>query len=191
VVASLLVSVVLLGFKMSALKRLVQVNQRRAELKAALVLLQPKLEDEDLAAWLDDCDEDKVQRQSKICELALPSGREYNAMENESIAKCLRMFALFERNSVGARELPRPATITRLETKYDEVTRLLLGLATAQIRAHPLEIVAYFLNADCRFMLSSYATDAHLVRHELLECVNAHHTIVFRRSSFGATQLLF
>ena len=49
VVASLLVSVVLLGFKLSALKRLVQVNQRRTELQAALVSLQPKVEAEKLA----------------------------------------------------------------------------------------------------------------------------------------------
>ena len=46
VVASLLVSVGLLGFKLSAVKRLVQVTQRRTELQAALVLLEPEVEAE-------------------------------------------------------------------------------------------------------------------------------------------------
>jgi hypothetical protein len=54
VVASLLVSAVLLGFKLSALKRLVQVNQRRTELQAALILLEPEVEAEKLAVWLAD-----------------------------------------------------------------------------------------------------------------------------------------
>jgi hypothetical protein len=58
-----LVSTVLLGFKLSAAKRLVQVNQRRIELKAALVGLEPKLEAEKLAAWLADVDHDAKQRE--------------------------------------------------------------------------------------------------------------------------------
>jgi hypothetical protein len=48
VVASLSVSLVLMGFKLSALKRLVQVNQRRTELKECLELLQPKVEEPSL-----------------------------------------------------------------------------------------------------------------------------------------------
>jgi hypothetical protein len=43
---SLLVSVMLLGHKFTALKQLVYVKQRRSELQTALGLLQPKLEEE-------------------------------------------------------------------------------------------------------------------------------------------------
>ena len=73
VVASLLVSVVLLGFKSSALKRLAGVAQRRSELLAALASLQPKLEEEDLAVWLDDVEHDTAQRQARIREIGLAS----------------------------------------------------------------------------------------------------------------------
>ena len=50
VVASLSVSLLLLGYKFNGVRRLVQVNQRRTELKAALALLpvHPKMEEERL-----------------------------------------------------------------------------------------------------------------------------------------------
>ena len=80
VVASLVVSAILLGFKLSALKRLVQVNQRRTELLEDLALLQPKLDDENLAMFLEDVDHDTEQRQARIAEMALPTGRLYSRM---------------------------------------------------------------------------------------------------------------
>ena len=87
VVASLLVSVVMLGFKLSALKRLVEVTLRRTELKAALAFLQPKLEEESAAGWLDDTTHDAAQRHARIGEMASPSGRVYTAMENAAIER--------------------------------------------------------------------------------------------------------
>ncbi len=47
----MLVSVALVGYKLSAFKRWVQIAQRRRELNDALELLRRRLEDEDLAAW--------------------------------------------------------------------------------------------------------------------------------------------
>ena len=70
-----MVSTVLLGFKLSAAKRLVQVNQRRIELKATLVVLEPKLEAEKLAAWLADVDHDAKQREDRIAAMDSDAAR--------------------------------------------------------------------------------------------------------------------
>ncbi len=178
----MLVSVLLLGFKLNALKRLVQVNQRRSELKTALALLLPKLEDEDLLAWLDDVNYDRELRQDRIGKLMSPSGCIYSPMENGAIETCLGMFELFDSNSGGATTLKSSRTIMRAETKYDVATRLLLGRAEAEVRVDPREIVAHLLNQEKgRFMKAVTIADANIVRSEILEEVNAHHKIVFLR----------
>ena len=66
VVASLLVSVLALGFKLNELPLIVQMNQRRNELKANLILLQRQLELEDLVIWLDQTALDTAHRQEWI-----------------------------------------------------------------------------------------------------------------------------
>jgi hypothetical protein len=179
VVASLSVSAVLLGFKLSAAKCLVQLNRRRTELLEGLAMLQPKVEAEDLAMFLDDVDRDQEQRLARISSLASPSGRVYSTMENHAVASCLGMFDMFDSNSAGATQLNFSATMKRLETKFDEATRLLLGFAKAEIRADPLLIVAYALNADGRH-LSTPHPNLNLVRYEVFH-INPHHTVVFYR----------
>ena len=180
-VASLLVSVMLLGFKLSALKRLVQVNQRRTELQAALVLLGPKAEKEELAVWLDDVTHDMAQRQARIAEMASPSGRVYTTMENAAGARCAGMLEWFDSSSEGVTRLRRPVSIMRLETKQDPATRRLMDRVEANIRADPWDVVAYILNLDSRIVQSVTAADANLVRFECLGAVNAHHTVGFGR----------
>ena len=64
--ASLLVSVLLVGIKLNASKEIVQVIERRTELKTYLSLLQTTLEDEDMVAWLDDVQRDVKRRQDRI-----------------------------------------------------------------------------------------------------------------------------
>jgi hypothetical protein len=134
VVASLLVSVVLLGFKLSALRRLVQVSQRRAELKAALVLLEPKVEAEKLAVWLADVEHDANQREDRIAAMNSAAGRVYDMSEAEVLAKGAEMFAVFEANSAGAKQLTHSATVLYSETKLDAATGLLFGRAAAMVR---------------------------------------------------------
>jgi hypothetical protein len=180
VVTSLLVSVVLLGFKLSALKRLVQVNQRRTELKAALVSLQPKVEAEKLAVWLADVEHDAKQRKDRIAAMDSAAGRVYNTLEAELLAMGVDMFAVFEASSAGAKQLTHSALIMYSETKLDEATGLLLGRAAAMVRATPQEIVAYLLNFDSRFIQSTIDPTV-FVRYELLHNVNAHHAISFSR----------
>jgi hypothetical protein len=181
VVASLSVSLVLMGFKLSALKRLLQLSQRRTELKAALKLLQPKVEEEALAMFLGDVDHDTAERQARIAEMALPSGRVYSTMENQAVARCLGMLVMFDSNSAGATQPNSSATMKRLETKFDEATRLLFGFAEAEIRADPLLIVAYCLNADGRHVSTPHPNR---VRYEVFH-INAHHIVTFIR--FKAT----
>ena len=176
-----MVSVVLLGFNLSALKRLVQVNQRRTELQAALVLLKPKAEEEELAVWLDDVEHDMAQRQARIAEMASPSGRVYTTMENGAGARCAGMLEWFDSSSEGVTRLTRPVSIMRLETKTDPATRRLMDRVEANIRADPRDVVAYILNLDSRIVQSVTAADANLVRFECLGAVNAHHTVGFGR----------
>ena len=185
VVASLLVSVVLLGFKLSALKRLVQVNQRRTELKAALVSLQPKLEAEKLAAWLDDANHDVMLRLKTMNAIEPAFNQLHTATERETIEKGEAVFAQYDRSSAPVTQLKRSATIARSETKLDEAGRLLLGRAEVEIRASPLESVAYMLNYDGRHIQSDQipAID---VRVETLARVNEHHTVVFNRKKLGS-----
>jgi hypothetical protein len=172
VVASLSVSLVLMGFKLSAVEGLVQVNQRRKELIAALELLQPKVEEEALVVFLDDLHHDATQRQARIGELASPSGRVYSTMENGAIETLFRMLRPFEGSSEST---------NRSETKHDAATGRLYGYAEVEIRADPLDIVAFMLSADSRYSQSSNAANPRMVRFDTLEHINAHHTIVFLR----------
>jgi hypothetical protein len=180
VVASVLVSVVLLGFKLSALKRLVQVNQRRTELQATLESLQPKVEAEKLAVWLGDVKRDAKQREDRIAAMDSANGRVYNALEAELLKKGADMFAVFEASSAGVKQLKHSATVLYSETKLDAATGLLFGRAAAMVRATPQEIVAYCLNYDSRH-IKSITDPTVFIRLEVLQDVDAHHTIVFNR----------
>ncbi len=102
-----MVSVVLLGFKVSALKRLAQVVQRRTELNAALALLQSKVENEALAVFLDGVKHDKAQRECRTGELASPSERVYTPIEITALEKGAGMYSAFESNSEQATQLAR------------------------------------------------------------------------------------
>jgi hypothetical protein len=179
VVASLLVSVVLLGFKLSALKRLVQVNQRRTELQAALVSLQPQVEAEKLAVWLGNVKHDAKQRAHRIAAMDSAAGCVYSKLEAELLKKGAEMFAVFDASSAGAKQLKHSATVMYSETKLDEATHHLFGRAAAMVRATPQEIAAYILNYDSRHIQSR--PGAHF-RAEVLQHVNAYCTIVFHRS---------
>jgi hypothetical protein len=181
VVASLLVSVVLLGFKLSALKRLVQVIQRQTELKVSLVLLQPQVEAEKTDVWLADVEHDAKQREVRIAAMDSAAGREYNLLEAELLTKGADMFAVFEASSAGARQLTHSELVMCSETKLDEATGLLLGRAAAMLRAMPQEIVAYCLNFDSRFMQATLNPTV-FVRCETVQHVHEHHTIFFIRA---------
>jgi hypothetical protein len=161
-----------MGFKLSAVEGLVQVNQRRKELKAALEVLQPKVEEEALVVFLDDLHHDATQRQARIGELASPSGRVYSAMENGAIQTLFQMLRPFEGSSASA---------NHSGTKHDATTGRLYGYAEVEIRADPLDVVAFMLSADSRYSQSSNAANPRMVRFDTLEHINAHHTIVFLR----------
>ncbi len=130
--------------------------------------VQVQLEDEKLAKWLVDLSLDKEQRDSRVSAMLLPSCCVYSTMEDEAIATCLGIFGLLEKSSIGATELKHSVRISRLETKHDEATGLLLGRANAAIRAPVREKVAHLLNFDGRFVASLNAADRNLVRSEVL-----------------------
>ena len=98
---SLLVSVLLVGIKLTAAHDIVQIIARRKELKANLLLLQMSLEDEDKKSWIEDVTHDAAQRQDRILELGSAPGLSYTTMENEILQKGAAMFAVFESSSVG------------------------------------------------------------------------------------------
>jgi hypothetical protein len=178
VLGSLLVSVLLVGIKLTAANEIVLSIARRKELTANLLRLQMRLEDEDKKAWIEDVTHDTVRRQDRILELGSASGLSYTATENELLQKGAAMLAVFEGSSAGAKQLKHSELIMYSETKLDEATNLLLGRAVAMVRATPQEIVAYCFNYDSRHIHSR--PGAH-VRAEVLEHVNGHCTIIFNR----------
>lgn len=128
----------ILGFKLTVPTEIVQLNQRRKELKANLAMLRRQLEGVHLKAWLDDVFNDVKTRQAKIDAMDLASRDAFSATENEAIERCMRMFALFDSYS-GTKHarMRRAAGSRRSETKHDLASGLLLGLAEAEIRASP------------------------------------------------------
>ncbi len=149
VLGSLLVSVLLVGIKLTAANEIAQSIARRKELKANLLLLQRRLEDEDKKSWIEDVTHDTAQRQDRILELGSASGLSYTATENGLLQKGAAMLAVFEASSAGAKQLKHSELIMYSETKLDEATNLLLGRAAAMVRATPQEIVVHMLNFEC------------------------------------------
>jgi hypothetical protein len=178
VLASLLVSVLMVGFKLNSAKEIAQTIERRQELKVNLSMVQRLLEIEDTKAWIEDVEFDTKQREDRIAELESASGQVYDLREDALIAKGPSMFAVFEASSAAATQLKHSALIMYSETKLDAATGLLFGRAAAMVRATPQEIAAYILNYDGRHIHSSPGPH---VRAEVLEHVNAHCTIIFNR----------
>ncbi len=183
--ASLLVSVLLVGIKLTSAKDIVQTIERRKELKANLSMLQRLIEQEDEKAWIIDVAHDTKERMDRIAELESASGLSYDTQENEFLEKGIAMFAVFEASSVGVKQFRHSATITFSETKLDEETGLLLGRSAAMVRATPQSIVAYMLNFDSRFFRSGVRGSSVVVHAEALQHVNAHQTITFARAKVG------
>ena len=181
VIASLLVSLVLLGFKLNAPKQLLQVIQRRKELSQALEVLQPQLEADQLEVFLANLNYDKAQRRERIGKLALASSPVYSTTEKEAIERCLAMCALFERSSGRVTQLSGSKLLTRLETKYDEATRLLFGRAECEVRAAVQDVLAFYVNIDSRHIAVELSGDPAVARWDLLEEVNGHHVVSFVR----------
>jgi hypothetical protein len=183
VLASLLVSVVLVGVKLTAARELVHIVERRKELKGNLALLQGKLEGDDLADFLDDIAFDTAQRQETIDELS--SEQVLTAAEGVAIDKGEAVFTQYGNSSAPVTQLKLSQTIARSETKLDEAGRFLLGRAEVEVWASPQELVAYALNYDGRHIQSDFnpAVDACMPR--IVAKVNNHHVIVFSRKKIG------
>ncbi len=98
---SLLLSVLLVGIKLTSANEIVQSIARRKELKANLLLLQMSLEDEDKKAWIEDVTHDSAQRRDRILKLGSASGLSYTTTENGLLQKGAAIFAVFESSSVG------------------------------------------------------------------------------------------
>jgi hypothetical protein len=179
----MLVSVLLVGFKLNAPTRLLRVIQRRKELQTALALLQPQLEEVDRAVWLEDVDHDKERRQERIAAMNSMSAAaaSYTALENQGIDEGMGMFAVFESTATPAQQVKHCASIDRCETKLDEKSGLLLGRSESEVRASPEEIVAYTLNFFGSRIHQSLA-DPTSVRQICLQNVHGCHTICFNRA---------
>ena len=179
VVISLLVSVLLIGFKLSTLKEIVNLTLRHTELKGLLSVLRRSLEEEELTDWLDDEAHDKALYQDRIAAIEAASGRVYGPLESGMIECGLSMFAFFESCSVKAKT-KRLATIPKWETKFDEASRLLLCRGETVIRASPLEAIAYTVSYDSR-VTERTRDRANNIRFEVLQRVDDLHTIIFNR----------
>ena len=190
---SLLVSVFMLGFKLSALKGFVQIVQRRSELQRNLALLRSALEAEQLNKWLSDVAYDEERRTTRV--VAIESVHQvYDEAESSLLEQGSAMFTRFDSSPGKVTDLKSssPYTCVRSETKYDPASRLLLGRTVLNIRgATPLAIVSYLLDFDGRHVQSK-RSPANDVRSETVATVNGHHTIVFfRKKQFGVTDRTF
>jgi hypothetical protein len=192
VMGSLLVSVLLLGFKLNSLKEIVQTIQRAKELKVNVALQQRQLEGEELALWDANAAYDTRHRADRTLAIESAQGPSCNAAESELVAEGLGMFAVFETSSTLAAMMKHVATIDQAETKHDEASGHLLGRSEAVIRgATPLQLAAYCLNFDSRYVLSTLNADVDL-RNETIEIRSAHHTIGFYRGKItGASDRTF
>ncbi len=181
----MLVSVLLVGVKLTAAKEMVQVIQRRKELKANLSLLRRTLEEENLAEWMDDVTHDTAHRQARIQAIESAFDQVDTSAEGPFIEQGTAVFSDYDGSSAPVTQLKCSATIARSETKLDAEGRFLLGRAEVEIRASPQEIIAYQLNYDGRHCQSDNdpAVD---IRSELVARVNDHHTIIFNRKGLGS-----
>jgi hypothetical protein len=187
----LLLSVLLVGIKVTGAKEIVQLIVRRKELEANLAMLQLALEDENKKAWIGDVAHDSKQRMDMMAEMQSASGLAYSVIENGLLHKGAAMFAAFDSSPARVTKLAHSATSMRSETKLDVATGLLLGRAAVTIRASALEIATYFLDYGSRHM-KLVANRAVWVRSATLERVNAHHTIIFNRlNSTGVSDRTF
>jgi hypothetical protein len=185
VLASLLVSVLMVGFKLNSAKEIVQIIERRQELQMNLSMVRRLLEIENTKAWIKDVAHDTKQREDRIAELESASGHVYDLLEDALIAKGDAMFAVFEASSAGAKQLKHSALIMYSHMKLDEASGLLYGRAAAMIRATPQEIVANFLvSVDSRFTQSTIDPTV-FIRSDVVERVNSHQTVVFNRLKVG------
>jgi hypothetical protein len=184
VLASLLVSVLLVGIKLTAPKELVQTIERRKELKVNLSLLQRSLEEEEMTSWLADVTHDTALRQETTDAIEPASDQVYTTAEGALIDSGTAIFADYDASSAPVTKMKCSAIMARSETKLDAAGRLLLGRAEVEIPASPQEIVAYILNYDGRHIGKNDPTFD--IRSEMVARVNAHHTIVFNRKKLGS-----
>ena len=183
VLASLMVSILLMGVKMSAFKEIMQLRQRRHELRGNLKQLERPIEAEELAAWISDVELDSEERQAKIA--LLGAAQSYTPAEDELVGKSLELFDRYDASQVTPVSLKHAATVELAETKYDEERHMLLGRAVALIRgATPETLVAYMLSYDSRKIRSEWNPKID-VRAEVVEVVNDHHTIIYNRRKLG------
>ena len=133
-IASLVMSALVVGFKLHCVKDVMQSTQRRNELKANLSLLRRRVEAEMRIAWADDTMHDRTQRESIIAEI--DSSVMHSPFENGAVDKGLAMFQLFENRVQGSFRravsriasskvtmFARVAASTKSETKFDEASR--------------------------------------------------------------------
>ena len=178
---SLLVSVLMVGFKLNSAKEIVQTIERRQELKVNLSMVRRLLEIEDAKAWIEDVAHDTKRREDRIAELESASGQVYDLLEDALIAKGDAMFAVFEASSAAATQLEHSELIMYSETMLDAATGLLYGRAAAMVRTTPQEIVAICLDSVDSHFNRSTVDPTVFIRAEVVEHVNAHHTIIYNR----------
>jgi hypothetical protein len=165
---------------------LVQTIHRRAELRTNLELLEPQLELVHRAAWLVNTAHDEQQRHERIA--ALQSPQAFSDFEKYVLEQGLQLFSRYESSNGKPKSQKHASTVGLSETIYEETTGLLLGRGQAYIRASPLQLVAYMLLYDSRSLMSDWVPEVD-VRCEVVQNVNAHHTIVFNRKRANIARL--
>jgi hypothetical protein len=180
VVASLMVSVLLLGKKTTLGAQIVRTVNRRKELHRNLELLMYHLEEEDLQDWLHAVAKDQEDRDQKVRSLQ-SSTEQYTPLEIATITAGLGTLGGMS-SAVGKINRKHGDTVELAYTRFDKESNRLIGEVRAVIRgASPELLTAYMMNPVSSH--NKLLVQAITTRMEILEQISVHHAIFFNEKT--------
>ncbi len=154
VIASLLITVLLIGLKLGSLKEVITVLHRQKELEDNIRLIEEQIEDQALKAWSDDVKYDEEGRDRRIVAMQ-SSGILHGEVENKALEQGMAMLSLRNRGGVAVTKLSHEETLLSKQLEVDPTTGRVIGTAEAIIRgAGPERIAAYMMEFSSRIIRS-------------------------------------
>ena len=206
IMASLLISCLLLGKKLNCIGKANTTLERRSEIAKIVELLAEKRLQQSLKDWLADAPIDKQARDARVPFLDSDGPIAYSEEENGAITLAVTLLGDFgtelSRDETGQISMPRRIMRERtlqqkvsmlaaakqtaigtesfdsIETRVDPTTGKVNGRVTLTVRgATPAEIAAFMLEPQSRFNRSQRSV--HDVQAEILEELSKHSIVYF------------
>jgi hypothetical protein len=129
-------------------------------------------------AWLNDVEDDADWRNAMVEEMR-KGGHLYTEEEAALIAHGAAQLDAFAKGEGKVRSLKHSKTVKVARVRHNETTGQIVGEVECVIHgASPHELVAYLMHFDSKINKSLLSSEVD-VRHETLEVLNLHHTVVF------------